>query len=291
MGAHDGDNRLDLIAKGQREKPVSMRQLENNRMSPVSETTPLSTVENNPIIKPYKGIQLVFSRSNSYLFHKLFPSANSYVLRRNDNEGKSSSFYSKPFKQNAILTSLFPNSHKGRTYSVTRHPAEGGSLRNRSSVSQTNTLASNIGLYENQNKITSSSPLVNGYLKDSTFRYPNDGITHSFHNIETGQASPTNPYSYLRLPIKTTQSDNFQLTQYSFFKPVSTNVAKDPAFRSPSYSTFYPHPPLPRKGRNISPAKDKVVTEGELNEKGLLSDILSRDHIRRKPSKVKKEQL
>ena len=127
------------------------------------------------------------------------------------------------------------------------------------------------------------STLVNGYLKDSTFRYPNDGITHSFHNIETGQALPTNPYSYLRPPVKTTQSDNFQLPQYSFLKPVSTNVAKDPAFRSPSYSTFYPHPHLLGKGRKISPAKDKVVTEGELNEKGLLSDILSRDHIGRKP--------
>lgn len=275
----NGDNRLDRITKEHKEKPVS-RQLENKEMSPfsMSGTIPLST-GNIPI-----------SRSNSYLFHNLFPLANSNDLRENDNKqnkGTGSSFYSNPFTQNAILTNLLPYSYKERTYSVTPHPVEAGSLRNRfTSVSRTDALASNIGLYENQNKITSSSPLVNGYLKDSTF--PNDGITHSFHNAETGQALPINPYSYFRLPVKTTRRDNFQLTQYSFFKPVSTNVANDSPFRSPLNSAFYPRLPLLGKCGIISSAEDKVVTEGELKEKGLLSDILSRDHIRRKPGKVLK---
>ena len=254
----NGNNRLDHITKKHKEKPVSSRQLENTKMSPVpkSGTIPLSTVENIPIIRPF------ISRSNSYLFHNLFPPANSNFLPRNDNDGTGSSFYSNPF---------------------TPHPVKALSLRNRfTSVSQTNALASNNGLYENQNRITSSSPLlVNGYLKGSTF--PNDGITHSLHNTETRQELSTNPYSYFRLPVKTTQRHNFQLTQYSFFKPVSSNVTNDSAFRSALNSAFYPRRPLLGKSGKVSSAEDKVVTEGELNEKGLLSDILSRDHIHRKP--------
>lgn len=289
--ALNGDSRLHLMTKGQQEKPVS-RQLENNKMSPVSlsGTILLSTVENIPILKPYKGVKLVISPSNPYLFHKLFPFTNSNVLRKNDNSEDSSSFHSKPFTQNAILTNSLPYSHRERIDSVTPHPVEAGSVRNRfTSVSQTNALASNIGLYQNQNKITSSSPLVNGYLKDSTFL--NNGITHSFLNTETGQAIPTNPYSYFRPPVKATQNDNFQLTENSILRPVSTNVANDSTFRSPSNSAFYPRPPLLGKGGKISSVADKVVTEGELKEKGLLSDILSRDHIRRKPGKVRKEQF
>lgn len=286
----DVDNRLDLITKQQKEKLVS-RQMENKKMSPVlmSGITPLSTAGNTPIFRPYEGDKLDISRSNSYLFHNLFPLVNSNVLRRNDNKGTSFSFYSKPLTQNAILTTDSPPfSHKEGTYRVTSHPDKEGSLRNRfTSVSQINALASNVGLYENQNKIT-SSPLVNGYLnKDSTF--PNGGITDSFHNTETGQALPANHGAYFRPSVKITPSDNFQLTQYSFFKPVSTNVANDSAFRSPLDSAFYPYPTLLGKGSKISSAEDKVVTEGELKEKGLLSDILSRHHIRRRP--VRKEQV
>lgn len=287
----DVDNRLalDLTTKKQKEKPDS-RQMENKKMSTVlvSRKTPLSTAGNIPIFRPYEGDKLDISRSNSYLFHNLYPLANSNFLRRNDNKGTSFSFYSKPLTQNAVLTNSLPYSHKERTYSVTQHPVE-GSLRNRfTPVSQINTLASSIGLYQNQNKIT-SSPLVNGFLKDRTF--PNDGVTDSFHNIETGQALPANPRSYFRPPIKSTPSDYFQLTQYSFFKPVSTNVANDSDFRSPLESAFYPYPTLLGKGDKIFSTEDKVVTEGELKEKGLLKDILFRDHIRRKPGNVRKEQL
>ena len=279
----DGDNRLalDLIAQQQKEKPVS-RQKENKKMSPVlmSDITPLSTAGNVPAFRPYEGHKLDISLSNSYLFHNIFPLTNSNFLRRNDNKGTSFSFYSKPFTKNAILTNSLPYSHgKERTYRVTPHPVKEGSLRNRfTPVSQMNELASNVRLYENQNKITSSSPLVNGYLKDSTF--PNGGITDSFHTTETGQDLPVNPRSYFRPPVKATPSDNFQqLTHYSFFKPVSTNAANDSAFRSPLDSAFYPYPTLLGKGGKISSAEEKVVTEGELKEKGLLSDILSREHI------------
>lgn len=224
-----GENRPNFISKAQKEKPVP-RQMENQKMSPVSMsgTIPLSTEENVPIIKPYKSGKLFISRSNSYLLHNLFPFANSNVPCRNNVEGASSSSYSKPFTQNAILTAPLPCLHGENTYRVLPHPVEAGSLTNKlTSVSQTTTLASNIGLYDNQNKITSPSQLVNDYLKDSSFWIPNDAITHGFHNIETGQA------------------------------------------------------------------KDKVVTEGKLKERGLLNDILSRDHIHHKPSKrlVKKGQL
>ena len=227
-----GENRPNFISKAQKRKPVP-RQMENQKMSPVSMsgTIPLSTEENIPIIKPYKSGKLVISRSNSYLLHNLFPFANSNVPCRNNMEGTSSSSYSKPFTQNAILTNPLPYLHGENTHRVLPHPVEAESLTNKlTSVSQTTTLASNIGLYDNQNKITfPASPLVNGYLKDSSFWISNDAITHSFHDIETGQG------------------------------------------------------------------KDKVVTEGELKEKGLLNDILSRDHIRHKPSKrlpvVKKGQL
>ena len=238
----NSDKGLDLITKEHKRKPVS-RQLENKKVSSVSMsgTTPLSTVRNIPITTPYKGEKLVNYLSNSYLFHNLFPLPNSYFLRRND-KSTSSSFYSSPIMQNAILTSSLPNFHKERTYSVTPHPVEAGSLRNRfTSVSQTNALPSNIGLYGNRHKITSSE--------------------------------------------KTTQRDNFQLTQYS------TNVANDSAFRSPLNSAFYLDPTLLGKDGKISSTEDKVVTEGELKEEGLLSDILSRDHIRRKPGKVRKKQL
>ena len=277
----DVDHRLDLITKQQNEKPVS-RRMENKKMSPVSmsDIIPLSTAGNERIIRPYESDKFVISRSNSYLFRNSFPLENSNFLRRNNDKGTSFSFYSKPFTQSAILTNPLPYSHKKRAHSVTPQPAEDASLRNRfTSVSQTNSLASSIGLYENQNKVTSSSPFVNGYFKDSTFS--NDGITHSYHNTETGQALSTNPNSYFRRPVKPTPSDNFQLT----------NVANDSAFRSSLNSAVYPWPTLLRKDGNISSAEDKVVTEGELKEKGLLRDILSRDHIRRKPGNVRKEQL
>ena len=181
----NGDNRLDLIAKEHKEKPLS-RQLENTKMSSVSMsgTIPLSTVENIPITRPSEGDKLVISRSNPYLFHNLFPLANSNYLPRNDNEGTGSSFYSNPFTKNAILSNSLPYSDKKHTYSVTPHPVKAVPLRTRfTSVSQTNVSASNIGLYENQNSITSSSPLVNGYLKGRAF--PNNGVTHSFLNTET----------------------------------------------------------------------------------------------------------
>lgn len=261
----DVDNRLDLITKQQNEKPVS-RQMETKKMSPVlmSGIIPLSTARNIRIIRPYGSDKFVISPSNSYLYNK----------------GTSFSFCSKPFTQNAILTNPLPYYHKKRTYSVTAQPAEEASPRNRfTSVSQTNALASSIALYENHYKVTSSSPFVNGYFKNSTFS--NDGITHSFHNTDTGQELSTNPHSYFRRPVKPTPSDNFQLT----------NVANDSAFRSSLNSAVYPWPTLLRKGGKISSAEDKVVTEGELKEKGLLSDILSRDHIRRKPGNVRKEQL
>ena len=277
----DVDNRLDLITKQQNEKPVS-RQMETKKMSPVlmSGIIPLSTARNIRIIRPYGSDKFVISRSNSYLFHNRFPLEISNFLRRNNNKGTSFSFYSKPFTQNAILTNPLLYYHKKRTYSVTAQPAEEASPRNRfTSVSQTNAFASSIALYENHYKVTSSSPFVNGYFKNSTFS--NDGITHSFHNTDTGQELSTNPYSYFRRPVKPTPSDNFQLT----------NVANDSTLRSSLNSAVYPWPTLLRKGGKISSAEDKVVTEGELKEKGLLSDILSRDHIRRKPGNVRKEQL
>lgn len=199
-----GENRHNFIAKAQKGKPVPVS---------MSGAIPLSTEENIPIIKLYKSGKLVIYRSKSYLLHNHFPFANANVPCRNNMEGASSSSYSKPFTQNAILPNPLPYLHGENTNRVLPYPVEAGSLTNKlTSVSQTTTLASNIGLYDNQNKITSPSPFVNSYLKDSLFWIPNDAITHSFHNIETGQA------------------------------------------------------------------KDKVVTEGELKEKGLLNDIVARSH-------------
>lgn len=285
-----GNNRFNLMTKGQKEKPFS-RQTENKKMFPVliQGSVPLSTVENIPILKSYKGtgVRLVNSRSNSNLLHnKLFPFATSNVLHKTENEG-STAFYSKPFTQNRIQTNpISPSSRKEHVHSLTLHPVETGTVRNKfmSVLQATDGLANNRGTYENQTTITTSSSSVNGYERDSKF--VNDGITHNFASRETGQALP-NPYSsYLRPQASSVP----KIISGSLFRSVSTKLANEAAFRSPLKSGFYPHPPLWGKGGNIYSVEDKVVTEGELKEKGLLTDILSRDHIRHKPSKVGKEE-
>lgn len=284
--------RTDILTKGRQEKPLS-RQLQNKKIFPVSAsgTIPLSTVENIPILKSYKGSRLVISSSNSYLLHKLFPFANSNFLRKNNNELKQSKpstpyrYPSKAFTQNRFLTnSIYPSSHKERI-DVTSHPVQTSTVRNRFRYfPQANALAGNRVSYGNRNTITSSSPSINGYPKGSTFF--NDGITHTIGHPKNGQASANLYSSYLRPQVKLIPNRNFQITQESLFKPVSTTLAKDAAFRSPMANGFYPHPVLWGKGGKIDSVK--VVTEGELKEKGLLSDILSRDHIRHKSGKMGK---
>ena len=283
-----GNNRLYLMTKGRKEKHFSMRQMENKKMLG---TIPLSTLENIPILKSYKGtgVRLAISRSNAYLLHnKIFPFANSNILHQNDKDG-STLLYSKPFTQNRILANpILPPSRKEQVHSLTLRPVETGTVRNKfmSVLQPTGVLADNRGSYKNRTTITTSPSLVNGYLRDSNFFH--DGNTHNSVNLETGHALP-NPYpSYLR--TSTIPKNNFQIIPESLYRPVSTKLANDPAFRSPLNNRFYPSPLWGKGGKTYS-VEDKVVTEGELKEKGLLSDILSRDNIRHKPVKVGKGEI
>lgn len=68
-----GNNRPYLMTKGPKENLFSMRQMENKKMPG---TIALSTLENIPILKSYKGtgVRLAISRSNAYLLNKkIFP--------------------------------------------------------------------------------------------------------------------------------------------------------------------------------------------------------------------------
>lgn len=249
----------------------------------------LSTVKNIPIFKSYKGTGvngLAISRFNSYLlYNKLFPNA----LHKNNNEG-GSAFYSKSLTQNRILTNpLSSPSHKERLHSSTLYRVEPGTARNkfRSALQGTGSLAHNRGSYKHQSLITTFLPLVNNYLKDSN--YFDDGITHNIGNLDTGQALPYS--SYLRPQESSVPNNSSQTIPEAFSTPVSTRLANEATFRSPLSNGFYSRPPLSGRGSKIHSAEDKVVTEGELREKGLLSDIFSRDHIRHKPDKEGKDKF
>lgn len=72
-------------------------------------------------------------------------------------------------------------------------------------------------------------------------------------------------------------SKNFQITTHY------TRLQNDASFRSPLSKALHIRPHHWEREQKFNSAGDKVVTEGELKEKGLFGDILSRDHIRHKP--------
>ena len=278
------DNKLDRITQGQKKKTVS-KLLENKKIFPVSPsgTIPLSIMENIPILKSYKGSRLVISRSNSYLLHKLFPfeeKSNKSSRPPTLNRYPSAMFYSKPLTQNRFLpNSIAPFSRDTRLDNITSHPVKTDTARNQLKIVPA--LPSDSSSYTNQN-IMFPFPLVNSYPKDRKFLY--HGITHRFNYPERKQ-SWTNPSSYFKPQVKLINNQNFQISSQS------TKLANDVTFGSPLNNEFYTSPRPGVKEDKFNSAGDKVVTEGELKEKGLFSNILSRDHIRHKPGKKAKEQV
>lgn len=281
-------NRLHLTAKNQVQDPQS-RQLGTQKIIPVSASgiIPLSIIKNIPILKSYNGSKLVISRSNSFLMNKLFPFA------KTDSPGPKTelqsrlgspatfrypnvAFYFKPPMESKVLTKSIPPFFP-KEYYLNRdffHTYETDATKDKLKTSrETNPLARVGGSYGDQNIIASF--FANGYLN-----VPRNSVKQSYGHTEPGQAL-SNPYSYFKPRETSVSANSFQLTRGSHFTPAiaARKLANDIGFQSPLNKGFY-FRSLPRgKGHKTGSTADRVVTEGELRDKGLLSDILSRNHI------------
>lgn len=287
--AHRARNRLDFKLKGRIENPYP-RQLEHQKFVPFSEfgIIPLSVIKTIPILRSYKGGRLVISRFNSYLWNKLFPFGKPNTLRKRTDglhfrlekpvtfRYPTSPFFAKK-NQKPVLTNYIVSPFSERNKANNRYISptnETSSARQilRLSV-QTNALAN-----------TMSFPYTNGHWF-KTGNIPINSAKHSYDQIETRQAL-INPHSYFKPQVIPVSSIiNFQTARETNFRPAMPTpyLAMNAGFQSP-LKGFHIRLSRPwREGHETgSNGKGKVVTEGELKEKGLLSNILSRNHIHRK---------
>ena len=280
-------NRPSLTSKGQIENPRS-RQLANKKMIPAaaSGVVPVSLIKSIPILKSYEGGRLVISRSNSYLLNKLFPSTKADSPRPNTNELQwrlnnlttfryPSSVYFKPASQSKLIltnsvTPSFPIEYY--TDRDISHINEAGGMRDKLKTS----LQTNAFPYKNQNNTTSR--LARGYLKGGSVL--SNSVRNGYSSAATVQAL-TNPYSDFKPRLTSVSTNNFQITRGSHSLPVISGgrSANNIGFQLPLTKVFFHHPFPWRKGRKTGSTEDKVVTEEELREKGLLGAIMSRNHI------------
>ena len=258
---HRARNRFGLTSNGQMENRPHPRQLSNQKIIPsVSGVIPFSLIKNIPILKSYNGGHFVISRSNLYLLNKLFPFAKPHAARPNTYKWQ----LSKPTQFR------YPNDAFYFT-NKTNFPTD----RLKPRV-QANALANAGGLYQNQNIRGTLFP--NGYL--NTGDAPANSVKQSYNHIVMGKASYLKP---LVEPLALANS--FQTIRGSNSRSVMSAgyLANNPGFQAQLNKGFHLRHSFPWRKR-LKPASNagKVVTEGELREKGLLSDILSRNHINNK---------
>lgn len=248
--------------KGRLEK-ASLRQL----TLPISSIVrggvmPSTVITASTILKSLYNPRLGIARSKSFLLHRLFP------------------YYAKQ----ASLTKTGQRT-KGQQDRLTQSSADFSfpfnvAFQSKPSLQSTPFLKSTVkpynnytilgSRYDNQNILASSLP--NGYTDATVVPYKNAWSRQTANGLM--QAS-VDPYSHLTNQITA----------------ASTNILSSPNTHEPTLSTervgdiagvskqFYTRLLLRGNERRKVPAADKIVTEGELREKGLLAHILSRDHI------------
>lgn len=249
--------------KGRWEK-VSSRQLTLPISSIVRGVVmPSTIITASTILKSHDSPRLAgIARSNSFLFHKLFP------------------YYAKQ----ASLTTT-SQSTKGQQDRLSQSRADFSfpfnvAFQSKPSLQSTPVLKNAVtpytnytnidSRYDNQNIIASSSP--NGYNDPSIVRYKNARLSQTANGLM--QAS-FDPYSHPTNQI-TAASTNILSSPNTHKPALSTERVGDIAGVSKQFYTRL----LPwGDERRKVPTADKIVTEGELKEKGLLAHILSRDHI------------
>ena len=285
--AHRPRNRLDFNLKGRIESPHP-RQLGNQKFIPFPESgiIPLSVIKTIPILRSYKGGRFVISRFNSYLWNMLFPFGKPNTLRTSADElpfrlekpvtfrYSNARFFAKKNNKTVLSNHIEPPFSKGYKANnrYISHTNETSSARDISRPSlQTNALANSMSL-----------PYTNGHwLK--TGNIPINSVKHSYDQIETRQAL-INPHSYFKPQVTPVSSlINFQTVRETKFRPAMPTpyLAMNAGFQSPLAKGFHIRPW--REGHKTGlNGIGKVVTEGELKEKGLLSDILSRNNIHHK---------
>ena len=292
---HRVRNRFGSSSNGQMENSrPHPRQLENQIIIPsASGIIPSSVIKNIPILKSYTGGDIVISRSKLYLLNKLFPFVKQDAVRPNTDERQyklskpktfrycNDAFYFKPYRQSKVLSNgilpPFPKEYNMHRY--TSNTNKTGSATDRLKPrAQASALANVGGLYQNQSIIGPLFP--NGYL--NTGDVPANSVKQSHNHIVMGKAS-MDRQSYLK-PQETplALSNSFQIIRGSNFRPVMSagHLANNAGFSQSQLSKgFHIRFPWTGKGLRTTSNAGKVVTEGELKEKGLLSDILSRNHI------------
>lgn len=255
---HRARNRFGLTSNGQMENRPQPRQLRNQKIIPSASGVILfSLIKNIPILKSYNGGNFVISRSNLYLLNKLFPFATPHAARPNTYK----------WQLNKPTTFRYPNGafcFTNKTDSATDTLKPGV---------QANPVANVGGLYQNQNIIGTQFP--NGYLNIGDA--PANSVKQSYNHIVMGKAS------YLKPHVKPLAlANSFQTIRGSNSRPIMSAgyLANNPGFQSQLNKGFHIRHSFPWRKR-LGPVSNagKVVTEGELREKGLLSDILSRNHI------------
>ena len=262
-------------------------------MFPVSASgvMPSSVMKNILVgLKLYKGDRLRIFHPNSLFLYKLFSYAKSHSLSQYaensnglQNENKillsrplSSASYFKPAVQSRGLTNPI-SPYINKEYYVNRDNFRANEIGASRGKQQSYALGGLGGPYNNQNIMVSRS--TNGFLKASSVPYNNVRVSQATY----GQAQAfSHSYSHFTPQVTSGSTNSFQITLKSPPRPATSGsqIANTVGFLSPLNKQFHPRLfPWGKGGRTVPPA-DKVVTEGELKEKGLLSDILSRNHIR-----------
>ena len=249
--------------KGRWEK-VSSRQLTLPISSIVRGVVmPSTIITASTILKSHDSPRLAsIARSNSFLLHRLFP------------------YYAKQ----GLLTTT-SQSTKGQQDRLTQSRADFSfpfnvAFQSKPSLQSTPVLKNTVtpyinyktmgGRYEYQNIIASSSP--NGYNDASIVPNKNARLSQTTNGLM--QAS-VDPYSHLTNQI-TAASTNILSSPNTHEPALSTERVGDIAGVSKQFYTRLL--PWGNERRKV-PTADKIVTEGELKQKGLLAHILSRDHI------------
>ena len=246
--------------KGRWEK-VSSRQLPLPISSIVRGVVmPSTIITASTILKSHGSPRLAgIARSNSFLLQRLFP------------------YYAKQASQ----TETSQNA-KGQLDRLTQSSADFSltAFQSKPSLQSTPVLKNTVtpyinykttgSRYENQNIIASSSP--NGYSDASIVPYKNARLSQTANGLM--QAS-FDPYSHLTNQV-TAASTNILSSPNTHEPALSTERVSDIAGVSKQFYTRLL--PWGNERRKV-PTADKIVTEGELKEKGLLAHILSRDHI------------